>query len=463
MISNYHTDPEKYKSGLFSIVSEEIKLPVTQIEYPQTITPFKMAYTDSYNLDETIQIKQKFDTPISQKKKIKLKSHPIGSSQSITGQVTQEDINPLQPSILLEGHQQSVETSTNLNQIKPKIRLRSVIEQWLPILDYEHGYNVSNYGRIRSIAKKKIMTNSKDADGYERVKLTNKSGKRSSFYVNRLVALHFVPNPDNKPIVDHINNNHSNNIYLNLRWVTAKENAEYYHREQKVKVRNKIIYQYDLEGKLITKWNNYDELLNQNQKYNRKSLYGAIGLNKPLYGYIWKYEDKEAYIGQFLNVGELDGHNFDNYEVSNAGKVKGLIYDKILKPASCHDYPRVSLLDKKNGNYYNYYVHQLVANLFVEGRTKERNYVNHIDENQHNNNYINLEWVTHQENIRHSCALKVNQIDSSTGQILMTFDSIASAGLYMNISAPNIIAACKGKRNSAGGYIWKYHELKSEA
>ncbi len=192
--------------------------------------------------------------------------------------------------------------------------------------------------------------------------------------------------------------------------------------------------------------------------YKRHALYQAVCDNIPAYGYIWKYEDKEAYTGTFLNVSELDGHEFKNYEISCNGQVKSLIYNKILKPALCHGYERVSLLDTKNKKYYNYYIHQLVANKFVEGRTQDRNYVNHIDKNKLNNNYSNLEWVTHQENIKHSFAKKVDQIDLLTNQILTTFDSIADASRHVDINRWGIVSCCQGKAKSAGGYMWKYHD-----
>jgi hypothetical protein len=342
------------------------------------------------------------------------------------------------------------------DQFKPTIVLN--IEKWVTIFGYEHRYQISNRGQIRSLAKNTILIKTKNHDGYESVKLSDINGRRASFYVHRLVALHFIHNPDNKPLVDHMDNNHNNNVCSNLRWVTAHENAIHYHQTQKTRSAIKVIYQYNLEGTLIAKWNNYEDLLTKNKMYKRSSLYQAICGNHPVYGYLWKYEDKEAYIGEFLNVAELDEHDFKNYEISCNGKVKSLIYSKILKPALCHGYERVSLLDTKSNKYYNYYVHQLVANRFVEGRNQDRNFVNHIDNNKLNNNYSNLEWVTHQENIKHSCAKKVDQIDLLTNQVLNTFDSIADACRHINKNRWGIVSCCQGKVKHTGGYIWKYHD-----
>ena len=60
--------------------------------------------------------------------------------------------------------------------------------------------------------------------GYPFVSLY-KNGKGKQRYIHRLVAEAFIPNPDNKPCVDHIDNCKTNNVVTNLRWVTYKENA----------------------------------------------------------------------------------------------------------------------------------------------------------------------------------------------------------------------------------------------
>ena len=70
------------------------------------------------------------------------------------------------------------------------------------------------------------MKTYKNFEGYKRVKLTQ-NGKRKSFLIHRLVALAYIPNTYNKPIVNHINSNRTDNRVENLEWVTHKENSQH--------------------------------------------------------------------------------------------------------------------------------------------------------------------------------------------------------------------------------------------
>ena len=100
-------------------------------------------------------------------------------------------------------------------------------EIWKPIKDYEGLYEVSNLGRVKSLnyrktGKEKILKNI-ECRGYLAVCLT-KNGKQKLFKVHRLVAETFIPNPESKPCIDHINTIKNDNRVKNLRWVTHKEN-----------------------------------------------------------------------------------------------------------------------------------------------------------------------------------------------------------------------------------------------
>ena len=110
-------------------------------------------------------------------------------------------------------------------------------EIWVNIEGYEGLYQISNKGRVKSlkrtvkhssggdkIVKERILKGSCNNNGYIIITL-NKNGNKKSFAIHNLVAKAFIPNEDNKPYVDHIDTNKTNNKVDNLRWVTEKENS----------------------------------------------------------------------------------------------------------------------------------------------------------------------------------------------------------------------------------------------
>ena len=86
------------------------------------------------------------------------------------------------------------------------------------------GYQISNLGRIWSSKRQRYMKPVNNGTGYLQIKLIAANGKRKNELVHRLVALHFVDNPDGKPEVNHIDHCRQNNDATNLEWVTKSEN-----------------------------------------------------------------------------------------------------------------------------------------------------------------------------------------------------------------------------------------------
>lgn len=133
-------------------------------------------------------------------------------------------------------------------------------EIWKDIKGYEGLYQVSNLGRVKRtmfkncyVEKKqeKILKLKSDKDGYKQTTLF-KNGKRMYFRVHRLVANAFLPNPNNYPIINHKDQNTSNNNVLNLEWCTFVYNNNYKNRNEKIR---KKVNQYDLQGNFIKTWN----------------------------------------------------------------------------------------------------------------------------------------------------------------------------------------------------------------
>lgn len=165
---------------------------------------------------------------------------------------------------------------------------------------------------------------------------------------------------------------------------------------------------------------------------------------------------------------------FPNYAVSNLGRVKNINkkVEIILKP--CKQSTGYLYVSFYNGpKRANQLIHRLVAAAFIQS-DQNRPFINHIDGNKQNNVVENLEYCTHQENIDHSIktGLKtkkpnlnqygcnpsskaVNQY-SLSGELINTFVSVRFAMISTGIDQASINKVCKGQRNHAGKFIWRY-------
>ena len=114
------------------------------------------------------------------------------------------------------------------------------MENWKDIKGYEGFYQISDYGNVRSLERdvycqdgtfhhhveEKILVSCVNGRGYANVNLY-KNGKRKNILIHRLVALAFIPNPENKPMINHKDENPLNNCVDNLEWCTASYNNIY--------------------------------------------------------------------------------------------------------------------------------------------------------------------------------------------------------------------------------------------
>lgn len=135
------------------------------------------------------------------------------------------------------------------------------MEIWKDIKEYKGLYQVSNLGNVKSLnyrktGKEKILKSAKKS-GYPFVVLY-KDGKVKQTLIHRLVASAFIPNTDNKPCIDHINTNRTDNRVENLMWVTYKENMNNpLTIEKKIGENNpktKPIIQFSKDGEFMQKW-----------------------------------------------------------------------------------------------------------------------------------------------------------------------------------------------------------------
>lgn len=118
------------------------------------------------------------------------------------------------------------ERMANYKISKSKENASDLKVEWKLIEGFDGIYSVSNYGEVRNNKTGKLMKLRKNEKGYLRTNLT-KNGNQKSVRVHRLVAQAFIPNPENKPQVNHIDFDRENNCVNNLEWVTNKENTQY--------------------------------------------------------------------------------------------------------------------------------------------------------------------------------------------------------------------------------------------
>lgn len=111
-------------------------------------------------------------------------------------------------------------------------------EQWIEIHGNLEIYEVSSLGNVRTktregarghIVQGHYLTQHENSNGYLRCRM-NLTGKSKEYLIHRLVAQNFVPNPENKPHVNHLDGNKHNNSFDNLEWCTKSENELHAHR-----------------------------------------------------------------------------------------------------------------------------------------------------------------------------------------------------------------------------------------
>lgn len=129
----------------------------------------------------------------------------------------------------------------------------------------EHpNYAISNFGEVLNIKKQKFLKQSINSSGYKNVHLDGKFK-----YVHRLLAQAFIDNPENKAIIDHIDNDPLNNNLENLRWATVSEN----NRNLKMNVKNTSGVKGVVFNKQSNKW---QAQIQHNNKFYGLGLYNTL-------------------------------------------------------------------------------------------------------------------------------------------------------------------------------------------
>ena len=178
----------------------------------------------------------------------------------------------------------------------------SMNEIWKSIKGYEDIYQVSNLGRVKSLdrelwngegffIKKGRILKPRTSTNYNRVQLSGKD-----YYIHRLVAEAFIPNPNNLPQVNHKDENTRNNNADNLEWCTSKYNNNYGTRAERqaekvrgVMINNKPIEQIDLNGNVIKRYKSAMQASKENNIDNSYICKVANGKKTKAGSFIWRW------------------------------------------------------------------------------------------------------------------------------------------------------------------------------
>ena len=172
-------------------------------------------------------------------------------------------------------------------------------EIWKPIPGYEGLYEVSNLGRVKSLGKNLYNINENTYSfhayshimkpstnkGYLQVNLS-KNGVLKCIKVHRLVAMAYIPNPNNYPQVNHKNEIRNDNRVENLEWCNNKYNSNYGSRNAKL---SKKVAQYTKDDVFVNEFKSCIEVEKQLGFSNGHISKCCLGKRKSAYGYHWRY------------------------------------------------------------------------------------------------------------------------------------------------------------------------------
>lgn len=152
-------------------------------------------------------------------------------------------------------------------------------------------YTIYSNGTIFSDYTGKFLCTTNRSRGYNLATLTNQ-GEKKSFTVHRLVAKHFIPNPENKKEVNHINGIKTDNRVDNLEWVTSSENKKHAYKSGIVKSHNsKTVTQQTLDGDFIAQFKSISEASKATGIVRSSIGFCANGLYSQAGGFKWTFNN----------------------------------------------------------------------------------------------------------------------------------------------------------------------------
>lgn len=185
-------------------------------------------------------------------------------------------------------------------------------EIWKDIKGFEGLYQVSNLGRVRSLDriilkphprntsmqmrclyKGRVLKPGTNSNGYWYVELHDNSGNIYWNSIHRLVASTFIPNPNNLPEVNHIDENRKNNRADNLEWVTKSQNMRHGTCGARMGMKHwKAVTQMDMNGNIIKEWPCAQHASESLHIHHSQIIGVCKGKGFSAGGYRWKYKDE---------------------------------------------------------------------------------------------------------------------------------------------------------------------------
>lgn len=220
---------------------------------------------------------------------------------------------------------------------------------WKEIKETNGLYLVSDEGKIFSCQSNKVLKTELQRGGYYRVEL-HYNGEIHRELVHRLVAEAFIPNPNNYPIINHKDENPSNNRADNLEWCTYSYNTNYGNCKKKMianreyvagwnHVQSRSVKQFDLDGNFIHEYGSCGmaaRLTGLNEKSISKCANGQL---KQYAGYGWSYTDTytyDAHIHHTIRNGDIDcfdlqGNLIKTYHTQDELRADGLVPQSVCR------------------------------------------------------------------------------------------------------------------------------------
>lgn len=298
-------------------------------------------------------------------------------------------------------------------------------EEWKDIKGFEGLYQVSNTGLVKSLQivitrsdgrrrtfKEKLLSLTKK-DGYTMVRLFKRNGDRKGrlYKVHVLMAVAFIPNPENKPYIDHINTIRDDNRLENLRWCTHKENMNNPMSLKRTKESSKKRFENPAERKRLSdahkKWFESEENRKKFSEIMSRPEVRARALeNNPQKKAVRHYDSRGVFLGEYISS-------------CDAAKKEGISQQQISNYCLGKTMPR----DKSIWLY----IEDITPSSMTERILKITNTYSRV--------YV-MQFT-------------------KEGKFIRDYSSMRNASKETGISETAICNVTKGRAKTAGGYIWK--------